>query len=585
MPPPGLSHVVAQLNPNSLASRGSERSKRARSNNPATPTIVGGASFSCSGSFVHDVHDDGTSSPQGRGSRHIPNRDAMDMRVASYNLHSDRSESGRHHRRHGDDEHHTHRHRSHHSNAHDGGSGAVRGSSSNFNPNDLSMESVNSSSSFRGPSRSQHRALSNHPLGGDVFRFGRERQPDLRAASTSMSQPTQRSERLRKVSSNSKCFRVLDAPGVTDSSQLLDWSRGNILAIGLRQQIYAWNGDTRSASLLASLSEDDPVSRVKWLHDGESLIVASESGPVDLFDPEKQRFTHSLRPPVPYGSATAIAANGPIVAIGVDTPENNVCLFDVRARRPFIVAIDAHNGPVSVLDFCTDEPFYLASGGDDGAVQIWDVRQFQRTARYSFPRLTASTASRQRAPPVTALHWNTERRSHLYAGSADGMLRVVDTHQRPQYSVISSVDTGSRISGIRSSLGTGEVLTCQHGGGAPPGSSHTLPNPDGSILRNAGHLQLRRAGSLAPVGSFFSWHGPSAALGAVTLAPDGVTVCATHLEGTIKFWHVFDQPAPPTAADRDASVTPSHMDSSRAETPVGGGDGSFYEDSMDDSIR
>lgn len=50
----------------------------------------------------------------------------------------------------------------------------------------------------------------------------------------------------------------------------------------------------------------------------------------------------------------------------------------------------AHDGDVNVISWSRREPFLL-SGGDDGALKIWDLRQFKVLLRPEWLLLLAAT--------------------------------------------------------------------------------------------------------------------------------------------------------------------------------------------------
>ena len=57
----------------------------------------------------------------------------------------------------------------------------------------------------------------------------------------------------------------------------------------------------------------------------------------------------------------------------------SVRIWDIRAapsKACMLTTATAHDGDVNVINWSHREPFLL-SGGDDGALKVWDLRQFK----------------------------------------------------------------------------------------------------------------------------------------------------------------------------------------------------------------
>lgn len=57
----------------------------------------------------------------------------------------------------------------------------------------------------------------------------------------------------------------------------------------------------------------------------------------------------------------------------------SIRIWDIRAapsKACMLTTTSAHDGDVNVINWSRREPFLL-SGGDDGALKIWDLRQFK----------------------------------------------------------------------------------------------------------------------------------------------------------------------------------------------------------------
>jgi WD40 repeat protein len=322
---------------------------------------------------------------------------------------------------------------------------------------------------------------------------------------------------------------------VSASRQIIDWNDGNKLAVGLWNQIFVWDRDADKKVNLATLQDDASVSIVHWLSSGASLLVAPDHGPMSIFNVEQNKFMETLSVGGGVeGDVTAATASGPIIAAATNGARENIHIFDVRVKNSLIRTFDAHDGPAKSVVYCDSEPFYLASGGDDGAVHVWDVRKPVSIARFAFPEVTRSRCGG--CSPITALRWNANKRSELFVGSADGMLRQLDTHAKSTMCVFAEAFTGSTVVSVISRYGAREVLTANVG---------TYRSSDDI----GGHLQLRRVDrGLTLAANFHASHGLP--LGAACLSLDGSTVCATQVNHEslnfwdVNFWDVFDKRSP-----------------------------------------
>jgi cell division cycle 20-like protein 1 (cofactor of APC complex) len=54
---------------------------------------------------------------------------------------------------------------------------------------------------------------------------------------------------------------------------LVDWGSNNCIAIGLGSGVYIWNYETQATKLLLEIPNNDYVSSVSWVKDGNVLAI------------------------------------------------------------------------------------------------------------------------------------------------------------------------------------------------------------------------------------------------------------------------------------------------------------------------
>jgi WD40 repeat protein len=138
--------------------------------------------------------------------------------------------------------------------------------------------------------------------------------------------------------------------------------RVHALAIdGTRTELLGWNLSGRAWSLALS-------------PDGKTLAIADRSGMVALVDTAQGTVRTRLRPPDSESEgrtrAIAFAPSGRELAIG--TQLGNVEIWSVDDPSAPRIRLPGHRGPVTTLAYDPEE-HYLASGGSDKLVQIWDL--------------------------------------------------------------------------------------------------------------------------------------------------------------------------------------------------------------------
>uniref|UniRef100_A0A8C9TCF4 Glutamate-rich WD repeat-containing protein 1 n=1 Tax=Scleropages formosus TaxID=113540 RepID=A0A8C9TCF4_SCLFO len=98
--------------------------------------------------------------------------------------------------------------------------------------------------------------------------------------------------------------------------------------------------------------------------------------------------------------------------------DRSIRIWDIRAPPNSMLSADeAHSSDVNVISWNRSEPFLL-SGGDDGVLKVWDLRQF---------RSGQPVASfKQHSAPVTSVEWNPVDSSVFAASGADDVVSQWD---------------------------------------------------------------------------------------------------------------------------------------------------------------
>lgn len=172
--------------------------------------------------------------------------------------------------------------------------------------------------------------------------------------------------------------KVLDAPGIADDFylNLLCWSSSNLLAVGLDKNVYIWDATTGSVNDFCQTADDDYISSINFAPDGSFLAVGTSHGDVEIWDVSRMAKVRSMR-----GHQSRIGVmswDRNLLSSGAR--DGSIWNHDVRVAQHKVAEMHGHTSEVCGLEWRPDGNF-LASGGNDNLVQIWD-------ARSSVPRST-----------------------------------------------------------------------------------------------------------------------------------------------------------------------------------------------------
>ena len=293
--------------------------------------------------------------------------------------------------------------------------------------------------------------------------------------------------------------RVLDAPGLVDDYylNLLDWSSGNQVVIGLERSVYVWSADSGTVDCLLEVPSDTYVSSVKWSGDGAYVGVGLGSGEVQIWDVEESAKLRSM-----YGHETRVGVMGwNKHTLSTGARSGLVFNHDVRVAQHKVAELVSHTSEVCGLEWRPDGA-QLATGGNDNLVSIWDMRSL------SAPKF----AKKNHRAAVKALSWCPWQLNLLATGggSCDRHIHFWNTTTGAR---VNSIDTGSQVTSLKFSNHYRELVSSS---GFPDNSLsiwsyptlvrnieipahetrvlHSCLSPDGQMLATAGKSQTHCRG-------------------------------------------------------------------------------------------
>ena len=177
-------------------------------------------------------------------------------------------------------------------------------------------------------------------------------------------------ETIRKIPQEPE--RILDAPNLADNFYYnpLDWGAKNILSVCLGSYSYLWNYNNLETNLLTKNKYDVEYCSSSFMDNGICIGLGLNNGDIELWDIEKKIKIRSLK-----GHSERVGTltwNGYNLYSG--SKDTIIFNHDVRIKNHIVMKLSGgHNKEVCSLKWNLDYK-YLASGGNDNLVCLWDVR-------------------------------------------------------------------------------------------------------------------------------------------------------------------------------------------------------------------
>jgi cell division cycle protein 20 (cofactor of APC complex) len=202
----------------------------------------------------------------------------------------------------------------------------------------------------------------------------------------------------------------------------LDWSRQNRIAIALAESAYLLS-DGREVAELDRYS-NVPVTSVRFLASEDVCLIGESTGRVEVYDNEKGRKVRQIN--VHY-DRVGVLQSAPLTATFLSGSKDRVIkLNDLRLKKADVATWERHRGEVCGLSVSQS---YVASGGNDNRVCIWDVRKGEciRELREHRSAVKAVAWCPWRAHLLATGGGNHDRRIILWNGCTDSVEARIDT--------------------------------------------------------------------------------------------------------------------------------------------------------------
>ncbi|XP_066548446.1 fizzy-related protein homolog [Amia ocellicauda] len=299
-------------------------------------------------------------------------------------------------------------------------------------------------------------------------------------------------------------FKVLDAPELQDDFylNLVDWSAGNVLSVGLGACVYLWSACTSQVTRLCDLSVDgDSVTSVCWNERGSLVAVGTHKGYVQIWDAAAGKKVtcldgHSAR-------VGALAWNAEQLSSG--SRDRLILQRELRCPPQAERRLQGHRQEVCGLKWSPDHQ-HLASGGNDNKLLVWNSSSMVPVQQYT-DHLAA----------VKAIAWSPHQHGLLASGggTADRCIRFWNTLTGQP---LQSTDTGSQVCNLAWSKHANELV-----------STHGY---------SQNQILVWKYPSLTQVAKLT---GHSYRVLYLAVSPDGEAIVTGAGDETLRFWNVFSK--------------------------------------------
>ena len=296
-------------------------------------------------------------------------------------------------------------------------------------------------------------------------------------------------------------YKILDAPSLVDDYylNLLDWSSSNNVCIGLDNTVYVWSATTNKAYKIHEAQPNCSISSVAWNELSTCLSIGESDGKIKIYDVEKCKVIRDLGGHTCRAGSISWSGN----LLGSGSRDRSILTRDVRSTEQYITKFVGHKQEICGLKWSPDQK-YLASGGNDNKIIIWNARSQGEMTRFT-----------EHQAAVKALAWNPDQPNILASGGgkSDRCIKFWNLHTNKK---ISSIETGSQVCNMMFSKNSNELVST-HG--------YSLNE---IIVWN--YPTMEKVASLT---------GHSSRVLYLGMSPDGENIVTGAGDETLRFWNVF----------------------------------------------
>lgn len=248
---------------------------------------------------------------------------------------------------------------------------------------------------------------------------------------------------IKTTTIKSSPIKVLDAPGLRDDYylHLLDWSKDDILAVGLRNTIYFWENKTGKVTEVASFNN---LCSLAWLEKNHLLSIGLLDGQVIIFDVIKMKEVISYKKHQ-YRVGVIAKINNNENSFSSGSLDSNIITYDLRYRS-LSTRFKGHKQEVCGLKWSPDGKT-LASGGNDNKLLLWTLNSNRPC--HEFNKHTSA---------IRALDWSHRKYNMLCSGGGiqDRMMYFWNCSNM---TFIDFIETSSQVCNLAFSKFTNELVS------------------------------------------------------------------------------------------------------------------------------